>query len=148
MDCRSIVETPQLACCETERYKTSIPTVLQMDLAKSRADNFRLIPANSAARDVLWVHAQSQIARTRADFERFSEMSETRGTGWWSEMDSNPRSRWLSAKTTDFSDFPFSSPTTETDRSKRRSAAGEGACVYLPVRGVGRHEAECIGRRA
>src|SRR5437899_1668823 len=59
MDCRSIVETPQLTCCETERYKTSIPTVLQMDLAKSRADNFRLIPANSAARDVLWVHGES-----------------------------------------------------------------------------------------
>jgi hypothetical protein len=32
-----------------------------------------LIPANSAIRDVLWVHEQSQIARTRADFERFSE---------------------------------------------------------------------------
>ena len=37
-----------------------------MDLAKSRADNFRLILANSAARDVLWVHAQSQI-RAAAD---------------------------------------------------------------------------------
>ena len=49
-----------------------IPMVLRMHLAKSRADNFRLIPANSAARDVLRVRAQSKIARTRADFERFS----------------------------------------------------------------------------
>jgi hypothetical protein len=37
-----------------------------------------LLPANSAARDVLWVHAQSQIARRRADFERFSEKCEAR----------------------------------------------------------------------
>jgi len=44
-----------------------------MDLANSRADNFHLIPANSAAGDVLWIHAQSQIARTRADLERFSK---------------------------------------------------------------------------
>jgi hypothetical protein len=44
-----------------------------MDLAKSRADNFRLIPANGAVGDVLWVHAQSQIARIRADFELFSD---------------------------------------------------------------------------
>ena len=35
--------------------------------------NFGLTPANSAARAVLPVHAQSKNAHTRADFERFSE---------------------------------------------------------------------------
>jgi len=49
MDCLSIIEAPQLACCETDRYKTSIPTVLQMDLAKSRADNLRLIHSGREA---------------------------------------------------------------------------------------------------
>src|SRR5260370_11126325 len=76
LDSRSTVETPQLAFCETERYKTSIPTVLQMDLAKSRADNFRLIPANSAARNVLWIHAQWQIrahARISSDSPKSAE---------------------------------------------------------------------------
>jgi hypothetical protein len=44
----------------TELYDCFTPVViieLQMDLAKSRADNFRLIPANSAVKDVLRVHA-------------------------------------------------------------------------------------------
>jgi hypothetical protein len=41
--------------------------------------------------DVLWVHAGSQIARPRADFDRFSENAEPRRTGWWSEMNSNWR---------------------------------------------------------
>jgi hypothetical protein len=48
-------------------------------LAKSRADNFRLIPANIAVRDVLRVHPQSQIVRTGADLERFSE----KWKDWW-----------------------------------------------------------------
>jgi hypothetical protein len=34
-----------------------IPTVLQMDLAKSRADRFRRFLAIRAAGDILWVHA-------------------------------------------------------------------------------------------
>src|SRR5216683_8061959 len=32
-----------------------------------------------------------QIARTRADFPQFSEMSDKRETGWWSRRDLNPR---------------------------------------------------------
>jgi hypothetical protein len=35
--------------------------------------------------------AQSKIARTCADFERFSERSENLRTGWWSRRDLNPR---------------------------------------------------------
>src|SRR5208282_3314946 len=34
------------------------------------------------------LHKRPQIARARADFERFSEMSENRGTGWWRGRDS------------------------------------------------------------
>ena len=63
----------------------------QMDLAKSHPDRFRLIPANSAARDIPRVHVRSQIARTRADFDRFSEMCGNSRTGWWSRRDLNPR---------------------------------------------------------
>ena len=55
-----------------------------MDLAKSCRDRFCQILAICAAGVVLRVRAQSQIARTRALFERFSEMSENRETGWWS----------------------------------------------------------------
>src|SRR6266851_5608334 len=62
-----------------------------MDLAKSCADNFRLIPANSAVRGALRVRAQSKIARTRADFGRFSKKCKKRWTGWWSKRDLNPR---------------------------------------------------------
>jgi hypothetical protein len=53
-----------------------IPTVLQMDPAKSAADNFGLIPANSDLRGALCVHARSQITRGRADFDRFFDKSE------------------------------------------------------------------------
>ena len=42
---------------------------------------------------VLRVRARAQIARTRADSDRFSEMSEDRETGWWSGVDLNPRPR-------------------------------------------------------
>src|SRR5713226_1389299 len=45
-------------------------------------------PANLT--HVLWVRPGSQIARARADFDRFSEMSENRRTGWWSRRDLNP----------------------------------------------------------
>jgi hypothetical protein len=47
-----------------------------VDLAKSIADRSCRIPSISAAKAVLQVHMQSQIARTRADFERFSEEDE------------------------------------------------------------------------
>src|SRR5579862_497894 len=45
----------------------------------------------SGGGDALWVLAHSQIARTRAEFERFSAMFEIRETGWWSRRDLNPR---------------------------------------------------------
>jgi hypothetical protein len=44
-------------------------------------------------------------------------------TRWRSEIDSNSRSRWLSAEGADRRDFPFSS--WETDRDQRRSAVPE-----------------------
>jgi len=45
-----------------------------------------LAPAAASLR----VHASSQIARTRADFERFSEMSENLETGvWMTQSDAN-----------------------------------------------------------
>jgi hypothetical protein len=46
---------------------------------------------SNRAAAALRVHASSQIARTRADFERFSEMSENLETGWWSKRDLNSR---------------------------------------------------------
>jgi hypothetical protein len=42
-------------------------------------------------RGSLWVGLRRQIARTRADFPQFSEMSDKRETGWWSRRDLNPR---------------------------------------------------------
>ena len=60
-----------------------IAPALRMDLAKSRADRFCRILAISVARDVLWVHVGSRIARRRADFDRFSEMAGNWRTGWW-----------------------------------------------------------------
>jgi len=57
----------------------------QMDLAKYRRDRFARIPWISRSGGVLRVHSRSQIPRTRAYFERFSEMSENRRTDWWSE---------------------------------------------------------------
>ena len=47
-----------------------------MDPVESSPDKFCRVSAISASRAVLWVHARSQIARARADFKRFSEMSE------------------------------------------------------------------------
>ena len=45
-----------------------------------------LAPAAAALR----IGSRSQIARKRADFDRFSEKSENRWTGWWiAESDSN-----------------------------------------------------------
>jgi hypothetical protein len=61
------------------------------DLGKSRPDRFCRIPALTSRRRVLRVRSQSQIARTRADFERFSEMSENLETGWWGGKDLNRR---------------------------------------------------------
>ena len=74
------------------------PTALRMDLPKSRADRFCRISPIRAAGDALRVRAQSRIARARADFERFSEMSENRGTEWWSEQDLNFQPRFSSAR--------------------------------------------------
>jgi hypothetical protein len=69
---------------------------LRMDLAKSRADRFYQNLAISADGDVLRFDVRSQIARTRADFERFSEMSENRETGWWMMQSNARRSPFLS----------------------------------------------------
>jgi hypothetical protein len=64
-----------------------------VDPAESSPDSFCRAPPISAARSRSPVHASSQIARTRADFERFSEMSENLETEWRSGMDSNLRYR-------------------------------------------------------
>ena len=49
-----------------------------MDLGKSCPDRFCSILGIRAAEGVLRVRTRSRIARTRADFDRFSEMSENR----------------------------------------------------------------------
>jgi hypothetical protein len=46
-------------------------------LTESRSPIRAVEAANSVVRDVLWVHARSQIARTPTDFERFSEKGQT-----------------------------------------------------------------------
>ena len=61
------------------------------DLGKSRRERNWPIYANLAKRDALWVRARSQIARTRADFDRFSDVSEILETEMWSRRDLNPR---------------------------------------------------------
>jgi hypothetical protein len=53
-----------------------IPPASPMDLLISLPDRFRRILPISAAGDALRVHASSQIARSRALCERFSEMYE------------------------------------------------------------------------
>src|SRR5271157_1667128 len=68
------------------------------DLAKSRPDRFWRILAIRVAQGVLRVPVRSQIARTRADFERFSEVSETLQTEVWSEQDLNFQPRFSSAR--------------------------------------------------
>jgi hypothetical protein len=52
-----------------------MPLALSMDRSTSRPDRIRWILRNSAAVDALLVHARSQIARARADYELFSKMS-------------------------------------------------------------------------
>ena len=81
----------RIACAGAPGRQIFHPEGLADGLTKSRADNFRLIPANSAVRDVLRVHAQSQIARIRADFERFSKKCRKEWTEWWSKRDLNSR---------------------------------------------------------
>ena len=61
------------------------------DLGKSRRERNWSDSANCRKRAALWVRGRFQIACTRADFDRFSAMSENRGTGWWSRRDLNPR---------------------------------------------------------
>ena len=63
----------------------------QMDLGKSRRERNRMIRANRAKEDVLRAHLRSQIARTRAICERFSEMSRKRETEWLRGKDLNLR---------------------------------------------------------
>ena len=65
------------------------PTALRMDLAKSRADRFCRISPICADGGVLRVRARSRIARTRADFARFSAASKTMETEVWSRVDLN-----------------------------------------------------------
>jgi hypothetical protein len=49
---------------------------ISMDLGKSKADKSWHNPPITAAVAALWVDARSQIARRRADFDRFSDKSE------------------------------------------------------------------------
>jgi hypothetical protein len=46
-------------------------------------------------------HGPGERLLPRVDFERFSEKCGARWTEWWSEIDSNSRSRWLSAEGVD-----------------------------------------------
>jgi hypothetical protein len=61
---------------------------------------FEKHPTQAEALCVLWVHAQSQIARTLADFERSFKKCRTRWTVWWSEVNSNCRYRFVNNQTT------------------------------------------------
>src|SRR5216683_387879 len=51
------------------------------DIGKSRAERIRKIWAICAHHVSLWVRMRRQIARPRADFPQFSEMSDKRETG-------------------------------------------------------------------
>jgi hypothetical protein len=62
-----------------------------MDLAKSRADRFCRVSPNRAAESILRVRARLQIARTRALFARFSDMSENPEIEMWPKLDLNCR---------------------------------------------------------
>ena len=62
-----------------------------MDLAKSRPDRFCSILAIPAVSCVLRVHAGPQIARTRALFARFSDISRNLKTEMSSKLDLNSR---------------------------------------------------------
>src|ERR1039458_2277452 len=66
------------------------PMPAEDGLAKSRPDRFCRFSAIRAAGGVLPVHARWRIACARADFDRFSEISENRGIEWWSRRDLNP----------------------------------------------------------
>src|ERR1700687_4168003 len=61
------------------------------DIGKSRAERIHEIWPICAHDVSLWVRLRRQIARTREDFPQFSEMSDNRETGWWSELNSNCR---------------------------------------------------------
>jgi hypothetical protein len=61
------------------------------DIGKSRAERIREIWAICALDVSLGSALRRQIARTRADFPQFSEMSDNRETGWWSRRDLNRR---------------------------------------------------------
>jgi hypothetical protein len=53
------------------------------DIGKSCAERIREISAICAHDVSLWVRTRRRIARSRADFAQFSEMSGNRETGWW-----------------------------------------------------------------
>jgi NAD(P)-dependent dehydrogenase (short-subunit alcohol dehydrogenase family) len=57
-----------------------------MDLAKSRPDRVCQILSIRVEASRSPVHPRSQIARARADFDRFSAMSESLETGWPREI--------------------------------------------------------------
>jgi hypothetical protein len=73
------------------------------------------IHANLVEKGALWVRARSQTARTRADCDRFSAMSETLETGWWmmkSDANCSPQfnSLIIRENTGNFVDFRLSGP--------------------------------------
>ena len=70
-------------------------------------------------------HEPCEIGRRGAYFDHLRTNCKRRGTRWRSEIDSNSRSRWLTAERADLRDFPFSA--WETDRrSARVGGTGEG----------------------
>src|SRR5208337_83045 len=64
---------------------------ISTDLARLKADRFCRIPTIGAPGDVLPGCARSQIARTRALFDRFSDISRNLETEMWSRTDLNCR---------------------------------------------------------
>src|ERR1019366_5738976 len=67
------------------------PMPAEDDLAKSCPDRWGRFLAAGTAGGVLFVRARSRIARTRADFDRFSDISKNLETEMWSRRDLNPR---------------------------------------------------------
>src|ERR1700691_2423506 len=61
------------------------------DLGKSRREKKWPISTNRRGNGILWVRARSRIARTRALFDRFSDISENLETEMWSRPDLNPQ---------------------------------------------------------
>jgi hypothetical protein len=96
-----------------------IPTGVQMDPAKSHRDRFRRFRAIWTPGDALRVHARSQIARTRADFDRFSEMRKNVETGWWTQQDLNLRP--LACEASALTELSYASTSKCDYRARRKS---------------------------